>query len=182
MRRGGSSRGRVRAARPSAQSRRRSGHRRVPSIIDSRRAMFSLGRCVERVRANLPEARTLLLYRREDFIDRGWPKAMERRAAQLAEQSRRELRAFTRRLTGRSDQQAVRTLAYALLEAPLAAVRRHIDANEVPPSYIHPLVPATYRAVVRLVAWSESAVRSLRASPVAPVRLTGGSSSHVTTS
>ena len=107
---------------------------------------------VERVRANLPEARTLLLYRREDFIDRGWPKAMERRAAQLAEQSRRELRAFTRRLTGRSDQQAVRMLAYALLEAPLAAVRRHIEANEVPPPYIDRLVAATYEAVVRLVA------------------------------
>jgi len=107
---------------------------------------------VERVRANLPEARTLLLYRREDFIDRGWPKAMERRAAQLAEQSRHELRAFTRRLTGRSDQQAIRMLAYALLEAPLAAVRRHIEANEVPPPYIDRLVAATYEAVVRLVA------------------------------
>jgi len=57
-----------------------------------------------------------------------------------------------RRLTGRSDQPAVRMLAYALLEAPLAAVRRHIEADEVPPPYIDLLVAATYEAVVRLVA------------------------------
>jgi len=109
---------------------------------------------VHRVGTRLPEARTLLLYRREDFIGRGWPASMERRAAALREQMTQEVRSFAHRSVGRTDQRTLRMVTFALLEAPLAAVRQHVQANEPPPASVDLLVAATYRAVMRLVGVS----------------------------
>ena len=57
----------------------------------------------ERVRERPHDARLLLLHRREDFVDRGWPVAFRRRAAQLGQQIEAELCAFSRRLCGRGE-------------------------------------------------------------------------------
>jgi AcrR family transcriptional regulator len=105
----------------------------------------------ERVREDPSEARMLLLHRREDFVDRGWPAAFRTRAARLAHQIETELRAFSRRLCGRADARTVRTVAYAVIEAPFAAIRRHVAAKESPPRYVDLLIQATYEAVVELV-------------------------------
>jgi AcrR family transcriptional regulator len=102
----------------------------------------------QRVREQPQEARLLLLHRREDFVDRGWPGAMRRRAEQLGQQVESELRAFTRRLCGREDARSVRSVAYAVVEAPFAAVRRHVAANESPPPYVDSLIRVTYEAVI----------------------------------
>jgi AcrR family transcriptional regulator len=56
----------------------------------------------QRVRERPEEAR-LLLHRREDFVDRGWPAALRARATQLGQQVEAELRVFTHRLCGRHD-------------------------------------------------------------------------------
>ena len=105
----------------------------------------------ERVRETPEEARLLLLHRREDFVDRGWPTTFRRKAAQLAQQIETELGAFSRRLCGREDAGAVRTVAYAVIEAPFAAIRRHVAARESPPPYVDQLIRATYEAVVELL-------------------------------
>lgn len=105
----------------------------------------------ERVREDPGEARLLLLHRREDFVDRGWPATFRRRAAQLAQQIETELRAFSRRLCGREDVRTVRMVAYAVIEAPFAAIRRHVAAKESPPPYVDPLIRATYEAVMDLL-------------------------------
>ncbi|OLB99141.1 MAG: hypothetical protein AUH30_05830 [Candidatus Rokubacteria bacterium 13_1_40CM_68_15] len=105
----------------------------------------------QRVRENPREARLLLLHRREDFVDRGWPPAMRRRAEQLGRQVETELRAFSRRLCGSEHARTVRIVAYAVLEAPFAAVRRHIAVNESPPSYVDVLIQVTYEAVIGLL-------------------------------
>src|SRR5262245_60579835 len=89
--------------------------------------------------------------RREDFVDRGWPATFCRRAAQLAQQIDAELRAFSRRLCGREDVRTVRMVAYAVIESPFAAIRRHVSATEIPPPYVDPLIRATYEAVMDLV-------------------------------
>jgi AcrR family transcriptional regulator len=102
----------------------------------------------QRVREQPQEARLLLLHRREDFVDRGWPGAMRRRAEQLGQQVESELRAFTRRLCGREDARSLRSVAYAVVEAPFAAVRRHLAANESPPPYVDSLIRVTYEAVI----------------------------------
>src|SRR6266851_4896822 len=102
----------------------------------------------QRVRERPREARLLLLHRREDFVDRGWPAAMRRRAERLGEQVEAELRAFCRRLCGRVDARSVRIVTYAVLEAPFAAVRRHVAADETPPPYVDLLIRVTYEAVI----------------------------------
>ena len=103
----------------------------------------------QRVRERPREARLLLLHRREDFVDRGWPAKMRRRAEQLGRQVETELRAFSSRLCGRQDARTVRSIAYALVEAPVAAVRRHVAAEESPPAYVDGLIRTTYEAVIR---------------------------------
>ena len=110
-------------------------------------ALFFVGR----VRADLAEARVLLLHRREDFVDRGWPPAMEERAKRLKLQVDTELRDFSRRLSGRADPRTLRLVTYAVLDAPFAAVRRHVAANEIPPPYLDLPITATYRAVLSLL-------------------------------
>jgi len=103
----------------------------------------------QRVRELPREARLLLLHRREDFVDRGWPANMRRRAERLGRQVETELRAFSSRLCGRQDARTVRSIAYALVEAPVAAVRRHVAAEESPPAYVDGLIRTTYEAVIR---------------------------------
>jgi AcrR family transcriptional regulator len=105
----------------------------------------------QRVREHPREARLLLLHRREDFVDRGWPPALRRRAEQLGRQVEGELRAFSRRLCGRDDARTVRMVTYAVLEAPLAAVRRHVAANERPPPHVDDLIRVTFGAVIGLL-------------------------------
>jgi AcrR family transcriptional regulator len=102
----------------------------------------------QRVREYPQEARLLLLHRREDFVDRGWPIGPRRRAQQLVHQVETELRAFCRRLCGRQDPRTVRVVSYAVVEAPFAAVRRHVAANESPPPYVDVLIRVTYDAVI----------------------------------
>lgn len=104
----------------------------------------------QRVRANLAEARVLQLYRRQDFVRHGWPPRMERRARALRQQIDGEFRDFSRRLCERTDARTVRIVTFAVLDAPFAAVRRHVAAKEVPPDYVDLLITATYHATLRL--------------------------------
>jgi AcrR family transcriptional regulator len=105
----------------------------------------------ERVREHPREARLLLIHRREDFVDRGWPATFRRQAAQLAQQIETEVHTFSRRLCGREDASTVRMVAYAVIEAPFAAIRRHVAAKESPPPYVDLLIRATYEAVIELL-------------------------------
>ncbi len=102
----------------------------------------------QRVREHPQEARLLLLHRREDFVDRGWPITLRRRAEQLGHQVETELGALSRRLCGRQDARTVRIVSYAVVEAPFAAVRRHVAASESPPPYVDVMIRVTYDAVI----------------------------------
>lgn len=62
-----------------------------------------------------------------------------------------ELRAFSRRLTGRGDARTVRIVVFAVVEAPFAAVRRHVVAKEAPPRSVDVLIRTTYEAVTALL-------------------------------
>src|SRR5215471_551257 len=104
----------------------------------------------QRVRVNLAEARILLLYRREDFLAPNWPEELRARAAGLQRQVDGGLQGFSRRLFGRADHKTLRLVTYALLDAPLAAVRRHVAADEIPPDHVDALIRATYFATLAL--------------------------------
>jgi hypothetical protein len=54
-------------------------------------------------------------------------------------------------LCGRADPRTVRLVTYALLDVPFAAVRRHVAADETPPTYLDLPITATYRAVLSLL-------------------------------
>ncbi|HEX6707863.1 MAG TPA: TetR/AcrR family transcriptional regulator [Albitalea sp.] len=118
---------------------------------DARAAGLAAVRYVpQQVRDRPQEARILLLHRREDFLERGWPAAMKSRAKALSRQMDDGVQAFCQRLFGRSDAVTLRIAFYALAEAPLAAVRRHVQAKEPPPPTVDALIEATYFASIAL--------------------------------
>src|SRR5262249_39432896 len=110
---------------------------------------------VQRARERPDEARLLLLHRREDFVGRGWPLAMRRRSQQLARPIETEGRAFAHPVCDRRDARTTRIVAYAVVEAPFAAVRRHVAARESPPPYVDVLIRTTYEAVIDLLGVPE---------------------------
>jgi hypothetical protein len=102
------------------------------------------------VRDHPQEARLLLLHRREDFLDTGWPEPLRKRANALHRQMSAGLRKFCRRLLGRADAAALRIVMFALADAPLAAVRQHVAAGKPPPAIVDELIEATYRSTIAL--------------------------------
>lgn len=106
----------------------------------------------QRVREDPREAQLLLVHRREDFVDRGWPARLSRQALALGRQIDRALADFSLRLTGRADARTVRIVTFAVVEVPFAAVRRHVAANEPPPPAVDDLIRVTYKAVLEFLA------------------------------
>lgn len=81
------------------------------------------------VRDHPVEARVLLLYRKEDFASRNWSADFTRRAADLAEHLTGGLRDFAAGLGGPSPDETFQRVRFALVDVPLAAVRRHLKDN-----------------------------------------------------
>jgi len=102
------------------------------------------------VRNHPQEARILLLYRSEEFLECGWPRSMSERAKKLRAQLAETLREFCQRLLGRTDVASLRIVTFALAEAPLAALRRHVKDGDLPPPIVDDLIVATYRAAMSL--------------------------------
>ena len=102
------------------------------------------------VREQPQDARILLLHRRGDFRERGWPAAMAARAKNLRQETNKAVFGFCERLFGRTDAVALRIVTFALAEAPMAAVRGHIELGEPPPPTTDALIEATYLATIEL--------------------------------
>jgi AcrR family transcriptional regulator len=103
---------------------------------------------LEWTREHLIEARLLLLHRRDDLLADGWPDEVRERAAAVAEQFDDALRDFTRRRLGSLSQGAQRRAAFAVVDVPFAAVRRHLAAGEPPPPLLDDLVERAHDAVL----------------------------------
>lgn len=102
------------------------------------------------VREHPQEARILLLHRREDFLEHGWPVQMKVRAKALRHQVSEGLSSFCQQVFGCTDQTTLRIAAFALAEAPLAAVRQHVAAGKPPPPIVDAMIEETYRASISL--------------------------------
>lgn len=100
------------------------------------------------VRDDLEGARIMLLHRREDFLERGWPAEMQREAQRLGQQVQDVLAMTTRRLFGRNTASARQVTTFAVLDLPLSAVRRFVAAGEPPPPVIDDLIAKAYAAVI----------------------------------
>lgn len=114
-----------------------------------------------RVRQKPDEARLLLLHRRGDFMAAGWPADMAERAAQLQRQVDTGLRSFCKRLLQRNDAETRRTVRYALVDAPMAAVLPHLRAQEAPPPLVDALISTTYEAVMQQAGARSTSRRSM---------------------
>jgi AcrR family transcriptional regulator len=115
-----------------------------PADAGRRAARFLL----EWSRAHVVEAQLLLLHRREDLLVDGWPEEVRDRAAAIAEQFDDAMRDFTRRRLGSRSQDAQRRAAFAVVDIPFAALRRHLAAGEAPPPMLDDLVVRAHDAVL----------------------------------
>ncbi|SKA30554.1 transcriptional regulator, TetR family [Enhydrobacter aerosaccus] len=100
------------------------------------------------VRANLDDARLLLLYSRHDFVQGEWPAALRRGVREQTERFEACLETFARDAFGRAGTSQIRRATFVLAEVPTAAVKQHLQRREVPPPLVDELIATTYRAIV----------------------------------
>jgi len=90
----------------------------------------------------------MLLHRRDDFLDGDWPPEMAAEAIRLKDQVDHAIGDIARRLFGRADPEALQLIIFAIIDVPLAAVRRHVANNEMPPPSIDDLIVRTCAALI----------------------------------
>ena len=100
------------------------------------------------VRGHLDEARLLLLYHRDDFVQGGWPDPLRDGVAAQTERMETGFARFARLVFGRAGPDEVRRAQFLLAELPVGAVRQHLHRREPPPPIVDDLIRITYRAVV----------------------------------
>ena len=100
------------------------------------------------VRDDFAGARIMLLHRRDDFLDGDWPPNMAAEAIRLKGQVDQAINDIARRLFGRVDPEALQLTTFAMIDVPLAAVRRHVEKNEMPPRSVEDLIARTYAALI----------------------------------
>jgi hypothetical protein len=100
------------------------------------------------VRRHLDEARLLLLYHRDDFVQGGWPAALRDGVAAQTERMATGFARFARLVFGRAGKDEIRRAQFLLAEMPVAAVRQHLQRREPPPPIVDELIRITYRAIL----------------------------------
>ena len=99
-------------------------------------------------RRYLDDARLLMLYSRHDFVHGPWPTELRRGVADQADRFEGCLRSFARGAFGRAGRGEMRRATFVLAEAPIAAVKPHLERREPPPPLVDELISKTYRAIV----------------------------------
>src|ERR1700731_4165930 len=100
------------------------------------------------VRGHLDEARLLLLYHRDDFVQGGWPPSLRDGVAAQTERMETGFARFARLVFGRAGPDELRRAQFLLAEMPVGAVRQHLHHREPPPPIVDELIRITYRAVI----------------------------------
>jgi AcrR family transcriptional regulator len=100
------------------------------------------------VRAHFPEARLLLLYRREDLITGPWPAGMKKRARKVKRDLLDGMRDLTRRRYGRATPMNIRRVRFAVFDTPYGALKRYVEAGERPPPDIDALIKETCLSIL----------------------------------
>lgn len=100
------------------------------------------------VREHLDEARLLLLYHRDDFVQGEWPEELRERVAAQTQGMTAGSGRFARLVFGHDGPEEIRRSQFLLAEVPVAAVRQHLLRREPPPPIVDRLIQTTYRAVV----------------------------------
>lgn len=99
-------------------------------------------------RAHLDEARLLLLYHRDDFVQGEWPEELRARVAEMTQRMEAASLRNARVIFGHDGPEEVRLAQFLIAEVPVAAVRQHLVRREPPPALVDRLISITYGAVV----------------------------------
>jgi AcrR family transcriptional regulator len=99
-------------------------------------------------RAHLNEARLLMLYSRHDFVAGVWPEPLEKGVRDQARTFESCLQRFALEAFGSTNAAALRRATFVLAEAPIAAVKPHLQRREAPPAIVDELITSVYRAIV----------------------------------
>lgn len=101
------------------------------------------------VRRRPREAKVLLLHRKEDLVGGDWPAEVRRQAADLGGEVRSALASFSKRFFGSPEKRFIRRSVFALIDIPLAAVRRSLEGDCVPSPAVYSLVRETCETLMR---------------------------------
>jgi AcrR family transcriptional regulator len=99
-------------------------------------------------RRHLDDARLLMLYSRQDFVQGEWPAPLKRGVVDQAERFEGCLRAFARNAFEGVGPADMRRATFVLAEVPVAAVKPHLMRRERPPKLVDELITKTYHAIV----------------------------------
>lgn len=99
-------------------------------------------------RADLQGARIMLLHRPEDFLSESWRPELQAEAARLRKQVTDLVGVCALRFLASTTREAKRTAAFVFLDIPLAAVRRYVAANEMPPPQVDRMIAAAVTAIL----------------------------------
>src|SRR5258708_22721715 len=100
------------------------------------------------VREHMAEARLLLLYDRDDFVQGEWPEELRERVAAMTEDMRAGAKRYARLVFCSHGPEEDRLANFLVAEVPVAAVRQHLIRREPPPPLVDRMIRVTYRAVV----------------------------------
>jgi len=116
---------------------------------DAKRAALAAALSIlDTAREDMVGARIMLLYRREDFFVPGWPASMKREAERLGQQVNVMIGQTTRRLFGRSTTSARQAVRFAVLEAPVAAIKSYVASGEAFPDTTYDLIRKVFDAAI----------------------------------
>jgi AcrR family transcriptional regulator len=99
-------------------------------------------------RAHMDEARVLLLYRRDDFVQGEGPEALREAVSAEAERTRAAIAKFASLVFGSTAEDELSRAEFLLFEVPLAAVLQPLHRREPPPRIVDDLIKTTYHAIV----------------------------------
>jgi AcrR family transcriptional regulator len=100
------------------------------------------------VREHPLEARILLVYRREELVSGPWPEHLKGQVVCLSRELDSGIRSFAKKQFGNAGKETLRRATFALVDAPLAAVRRYLQDGESPPAIVDEMVRETYLATM----------------------------------
>src|SRR6266481_2087342 len=100
------------------------------------------------VRLHGDEARLLLLYHRDDFVQGGWPASLRGGVAAQTAGMESGFARFAHLVFGGAGRDEVRRAQFLLAEMPVGVVRQHLQRREPPPPIVDELIHIAYRAIV----------------------------------
>jgi AcrR family transcriptional regulator len=99
-------------------------------------------------REHLDEARLLLLYDRDDFVQGDWPAELRERVMEMTKQMEAGSARRAQVIFGRDGAEERQLAQFLIASLPVAAVRPYLVRREAPPPLVDRLLSVTYRAVV----------------------------------